>query len=79
LVRRIMMGVLDYFKPVLSMTADEVRQFLRDRNPDEYNLIDVRQPKEYEMGHLAGARLIPVGTLQQHVREIDPARPTITY
>jgi rhodanese-related sulfurtransferase len=78
-MRRIIMGVLDYFKPVLSMTADEVRQFLRDRNPDEYNLIDVRQPKEYEMGHLAGARLIPVGELQQHVREIDPARPTITY
>ena len=73
------MGVLDYFKPVLSMTTDEVRQVLRDRNPDEYNLIDVRQPKEYEMGHLAGARLIPVGELQQHVQEIDPARPTITY
>jgi rhodanese-related sulfurtransferase len=78
-MRRIIMGVLDYFKPVLSMTADEVRQFLRDRNPDEYNLIDVRQPKEYEMGHLAGARLIPVGELQRHVQEIDPAKPVITY
>lgn len=73
------MGVLDYFKPVLSMTTGEVRQFLRGKNPDEYNLIDVRQPKEYEMGHLAGARLIPVGELQHHVQGIDTAKPTITY
>jgi rhodanese-related sulfurtransferase len=74
-----MMGVLDYFKPVLSMSADEVRQFLRDKDPDEYNLIDVRQPREYEKGHLAGARLIPVGELQQHIQELDPAKPAITY
>jgi rhodanese-related sulfurtransferase len=73
------MGVLDYFRPVSSMTAEEVRKFLRDHNPDDYNLIDVRQPKEYERGHLAGARLIPVNEMDKHVQEIDPAKPTITY
>jgi rhodanese-related sulfurtransferase len=73
------MGVLDYFKPVLSMTAEEVRELLKEKSPDEYNLIDVRQPREYENGHLAGARLIPVGELHQHVQEIDRAKPTITY
>ena len=73
------MGIADYFKPVSSMTAEEVREFLKNKNPDEYNLVDVRQPKEYERGHLPGARLIPVGELRDRVHELDPGKPTITY
>jgi rhodanese-related sulfurtransferase len=73
------MGIADYFKQVKSMSAEEIREFLKDKNPDEYNLIDVRQPKEYERGHLPGARLIPVGELRDHIQELDPDKPTITY
>jgi len=73
------MGIADYFKPVRSMTAEEARVFMKDKNPDDFNLIDVRQPKEYERGHLAGAKLIPVGELQKHAGELDPSKPTITY
>jgi len=73
------MGIVDYFKPILSMTAEEAREFMRGKNPDGYNLIDVRQPKEYERGHLAGAVLIPVGELHKRMNEIDAAKPTITY
>jgi len=73
------MNVLNYFKPVVSMTAEEAREFMKGKNPDDYNLIDVRQPSEYERGHLAGAQLIPVGQLQEHLNEVDKAKPTITY
>ena len=73
------MGIADYFKPVRSMTAEEARAFMKDKNPDDYNLIDVRQPKEYERGHLAGAKLIPVGELHKRTGELDASRPTITY
>lgn len=73
------MGVLDYFKPVASMSVDEVREFLRDHKPEEFNLVDVRQPKEYERGHIPGARLIPVGEIRDHLKEIDPGKPTIAY
>jgi len=73
------MGIADYFKTVNSMTVDEVREFLKDRNHDDYNLIDVRQPKEYERGHLPGAHLVPVGELREHLHELDPAKPVITY
>jgi rhodanese-related sulfurtransferase len=73
------MGIVDYFKAVSSMTAEEVREFLKDKNPDEYNLVDVRQPIEYERGHIPGARLIPVGELRDHIQELDPDKPTITY
>lgn len=73
------MSLLDYFKPVVSMSAEEARKFINKKNPDDYNLIDVRQPAEYERGHLAGARLIPVGQLQEHLKEIDKTKPTIAY
>lgn len=73
------MALLDYFKPVVSMTAEEAREFMKGKNPDDYNLIDVRQPVEYERSHLAGAKLIPVGELQGHLGEIDRAKPTIAY
>ncbi len=73
------MGILDYFRPVSTMTAEEVRKFFRDKSPEEYNLVDVRQPKEYERGHIPGAQLIPVGELSDHLRELDPNKPTITY
>ena len=73
------MGIADYFKLAMSMTAEEIREFLKNKNPDEYNLVDVRQPKEYERGHLPGARLIPVGELRDRIGELDPDKPTITY
>ena len=73
------MGILDYFKSVASMTAEEVRRFLADRSPDEYNLVDVRQPKEYERNHIPGANLIPMADLQNRLDEIDPEKPTIAY
>ncbi len=73
------MDVLNYFKPVVSMTAEEAREFMKGKNPDDYNLIDVRQPTEYERSHLAGAKLIPVGELQDHLNEVDKAKPTIAY
>jgi len=73
------MGITDYFKTVSSMTAEEVREFLKNKNPDEYNLVDVRQPKEYEKGHIPGARLIPLGELHDHMQDLDPDKPTIAY
>jgi rhodanese-related sulfurtransferase len=71
--------LLNYFKPVSTWSADEVRQFLQKKIPEDFNLIDVRQPVEYEEGHLPGARIIPVGELDTRAKELDPAKPTIAY
>jgi rhodanese-related sulfurtransferase len=73
------MSILDYFKPVSSWSPEKVRQFLKEENPKEYNLVDVRTPKEYEGGHLPGARLIPVGEVANRLSELDPNKPTIVY
>ena len=72
------MGVLDYFKPVSTWTTEEVRAFIRENDDGSYNLVDVRQPGEYEKGHLPGAILIPVGELDKRASELDP-KLTIVY
>jgi rhodanese-related sulfurtransferase len=73
------MGILNYFKPVSTWPAEKVRRFLKEKDPEDYNLIDVRTPKEYEQGHLPGARLIPVGELADRLSELDSDRPTVVY
>ena len=73
------MGIMDYFKPVDTWAPDKVRQFLNEVSPHDYNLVDVRTPKEYEQGHLPGAQLIPVGELESRLKELDRTKPTITY
>lgn len=73
------MGILDYFKPVQAMSAEQVRSFLDEKNAGEYTLIDVRQPREYERGHIPGAVLIPVGQLGDRIDEIDQSKPAVVY
>ena len=73
------MGIMDHFKPVSTWPADMVRAFLKEKTEDEYNLVDVRTPKEYEEGHLPGAQSIPVGELFARLLELDSKKPTIVY
>ena len=73
------MSVLNYFKPVSTWPAEKVRLFLKEKNLEGYNLVDVRTPKEYEQGHLPGARLIPVGELADRLSELDLNKTTIVY
>ena len=67
------------FSPGDNMSPAEVQQFMDEHAPEEYQLLDVRQPKEYEKGHLPGAILIPVKELVGRLDELDPAKPTFVY
>jgi rhodanese-related sulfurtransferase len=73
------MSILNYFKPVSTWPPKKIRQFLKEKNSGQFNLVDVRTPKEYEAGHLPGARLIPVGEMASRFSELDPNKPTIVY
>ena len=42
-------------------------------------LIDVREPREYEAGRIAGARLMPLGELAAQAQTISPERPVVFY
>jgi rhodanese-related sulfurtransferase len=73
------MSIKDFFKPVPVWDADAVREFMDEHDPEEYNLIDVRQPKEYQSEHIPGAALVPLGELESRLEEFDPNKPTIAY
>ena len=45
----------------------------------EFNLIDVREPREYKTAHLPGAQPIPMGELEKRGTERDPNLPTLVY
>ena len=43
----------------------------------EVDILDVREPGEWELGHIEGATLMPLGQLPRRWREIDPARKLV--
>ncbi len=68
-----------FLTPVQSMNAAEARTFLAGKTPQDVIVLDVRQPGEYEGGHIPGARLIPMAILTDSLDDIDPARPVLVY
>jgi rhodanese-related sulfurtransferase len=68
-----------FFTPVESMDADKAKAFISEKLPHQVNILDVRQPGEYENGHIPGAKLIPVSELGSRLAELDPNKPTLVY
>ena len=68
-----------FFTPVKSFDTDQARKYMEDNSSEEFTILDVRQPKEYEAGHIPGAKLIPLPDLNKRLNEIDPQKPTMVY
>jgi adenylyltransferase/sulfurtransferase len=51
----------------------------RLRAGDDLDVIDVREPHEWEIAHIDGARLIPLGTLAEHLPTLDSARDIVVH
>ncbi|BBO74589.1 sulfurtransferase [Desulfosarcina widdelii] len=68
-----------FFTPAKSISAEEAKMFMAEKSQDEFNLIDVRQTKEYEASHIPGSKLIPIADLDKRLDEIDPSKPTLVY
>jgi adenylyltransferase/sulfurtransferase len=47
------------------------------RSDPELQLIDVREPFEYEIAKIPGSRLIPLGEVVSRAAEIDPEKVTV--
>jgi adenylyltransferase/sulfurtransferase len=54
-------------------------QGFRALDPAKVQILDVREPWEYALARLPGARLIPMGELVDRVGELDPTRPLAAY
>jgi len=67
------------FKPVKNLDPDEARAFMAAHPAATYQLLDVRQPAEYEQGHISGARLIPIKELAERLGELTSEKPVLAY
>ena len=61
-------------KIVKTLTEEEFRAGYR-----KAQLIDVREPNEFEAGHVIGARNIPLSQLKMRLKEIRPDKPVYLY
>jgi adenylyltransferase/sulfurtransferase len=59
------------------ITPIEVDQWVRSDDPPF--LLDVREPNEWQIGHLPGATRISVNELQGRLNELDTAREMVVY
>ncbi|WP_407938516.1 rhodanese-like domain-containing protein [Niallia nealsonii] len=59
---------------VKTVTEEEFRQGYR-----KAQLIDVREPNEFDAGHVLGARNIPLSQLKMRQGEIRPDKPVYLY
>ncbi|MDL4841568.1 rhodanese-like domain-containing protein [Aquibacillus rhizosphaerae] len=73
----ILFSVYRYFKQkkvLTTLTEDEFREGYR-----KAQLIDVREPKEFEAGHILGARNIPLTQMRQRLIELRKDQPVYLY
>jgi sulfur-carrier protein adenylyltransferase/sulfurtransferase len=72
--------MLEYIYSVPEVDAGALRRELEQSGlRPGLVLLDVRQPLEYQAGHLPGAVLIPVGGLSDRLDELDPKDEIIVY
>jgi rhodanese-related sulfurtransferase len=73
----IIYSLFNYFyqkRIVKTATEEEFRAGYR-----KAQLIDVREPNEFEGGHILGARNIPMSQMKMRMKEIRPDMPVFLY
>lgn len=73
------MNIADIFTKTKVISADETKELISNKPQDELEIIDVRQPAEYERGHITGAKLIPLSTLADNIEKLDTSKTIVAY
>ena len=60
-----------------TMSAPELKRKMDACEP--FELIDVREPFEYEIARIDGAKLIPLGEIAERVNELQRERPIVVH
>jgi adenylyltransferase/sulfurtransferase len=60
------------------ITAEELRHEIDEKGSDLV-LVDVREPHEWEIAHIEGARLIPLNQLPERLSELDGHAEIVTH
>ncbi|PIE75068.1 MAG: sulfurtransferase [Deltaproteobacteria bacterium] len=72
------MGLCAFFFAVKEISAKEVKNIINDKKED-FLLLDVRQPEEYNKIKIEGSKLIPLLSLNKNFRESDKNKKIIIY
>jgi sulfur-carrier protein adenylyltransferase/sulfurtransferase len=70
---------MQFLTPAKSMDFSQTKSYILQHPGEDITILDVRQPSEYQEGHIPGATLIPLPQLSDRINEIDPEKPTLIY
>ncbi|MEW6602526.1 MAG: rhodanese-like domain-containing protein [Nitrospirota bacterium] len=73
------MKISDLFTRVDSLTVSETKKMMEEKGHDGLTLIDVREPAEYEAGHIPGALFSPLSHLADNLDKLDLSGTVVTY
>lgn len=62
-----------------TLFPEELEEYIRSHGEENFTLLDVRQPSEYEEAHLPGARLVPLPLLADSLNKLETGKTTIVY
>jgi len=62
---------------IIDISPEEVYEIIS--KGEEFLILDVRTPDEFNEGHIEGAVLIPVDELERRLDELPKDKPIITY
>ncbi len=66
-----------FLTPVESVDVQKAQEIINNTPAQELNIVDVRQPKEYEQGHIPGSKLLPITELGSRLGELDPEKTAL--
>ena len=75
-------GIVPQPQPAAAETLEEITATeLHERlsRGDKLQIIDVREPHEFEIARIEGTRLIPLGHVVNRMNEIDPSVETVVH
>lgn len=75
-VRQLVNSYLSAREKLEPLSCEELLRRLKDQS---VFMVDVRPHEEYEAGHIAGARSIPLAELRARLREIPKKRAVVAY
>lgn len=64
---------------IRKMFPEELKQYISRKKENDYLLVDVREPGEYEDEHIPGAKLLPLSDLEGRLDELPADRELIFY
>jgi adenylyltransferase/sulfurtransferase len=63
--------------PVRQTTVKQIKEMLDEGR--KVTLLDVREPQEWDITHIEGAKLIPLGSIPERMNELDTADDIVVY